>query len=304
MWGVLLSGFQSVVSGQQLQHHPKNLLECKLSSSPKDYYKLRVGRNNACFNKSSWWVWCVHKFENHRGGSPIRSHLYLYRIRTPSCKSALDFSLPSLTNTTQSLLDQNEIRWEETQRLFPHQNSALCPPRIIHRPEERPDRPISARPFPAAGRRKAACAPASPREGQGLVARITCTSVICEPSARRIFSVLVGYGLSRCLYNHCFRGRAMSCRACRLCRTFPPFCRALGQPERRGRELRPPLWPRGSRLHASQPAWTPAPRARTWRRHWRCQSADGLGVTGQGHQLYTERSGGGGERSWSQRLES
>lgn len=43
MWGVFLPGFQSVVSGQQLQHHPKNLLECKLSSSPKDYYKLRVG---------------------------------------------------------------------------------------------------------------------------------------------------------------------------------------------------------------------------------------------------------------------
>lgn len=170
----------------------------------------------------------------------------------------------------------------------------LCPvpPRIIHRPEEHPDRPISARPFPAAGRRRAACAPAAPREGQGLVAPITCTSVICEPSARRIFSVLVGYGLSRCLYNHCFRGRAMSCRACRLCRTFPPFCRALRQRERRGCEPRPPLRPRGSCLHASQPAWTPVPRARTWRRHWRCQREDGQGVTGQGHQLYTERGWG------------
>lgn len=28
---------------------------------------------------------------------------------------------------------------------------------------------------------------------------ITCTSVICEPRAKSIFSVLVGYGLSRCL---------------------------------------------------------------------------------------------------------
>lgn len=53
--------------------------------------------------------------------------------------------------------------------------------------------------------------------------QLTCTSVICEPSARRIFSVFVGYGLSRCLYSHCFKGRAMSCRACRLCRTFPGF---------------------------------------------------------------------------------
>ena len=170
--------------------------------------------------------------------------------------------------------------------------SELCPVSALHHPQAGGPRgasgPAGLGPsFPSSGEEKGGLRPglASPREGQGLVAPITCTSVICEPSARRIFSVLVGYGLSRCLYNHCFRGRAMSCRACRLCRTFPPFCRALGQRERRGREPRPP-----PRHHASQPVWTPVPRARTWR----CQGADGLGVTGQGHQLYTERGRGGG----------
>lgn len=60
-------------------------------------------------------------------------------------------------------------------------------------------------------------------ERPGAEAARTWTKVICEPRARRIFSVLVGYGLSLCLYSHCFRGRAISCRACLLCRTFPPF---------------------------------------------------------------------------------
>lgn len=30
MWGVLLSGFQSVVLGQQLQHHPQELVRMQI----------------------------------------------------------------------------------------------------------------------------------------------------------------------------------------------------------------------------------------------------------------------------------
>lgn len=180
--------------------------------------------------------------------------------------------------------------------------SALCPVPALHHPQaggpRGASRPAGLGPsFPSSGEEKGGLRAglASPREGQGLVAPITCTSVICEPSARRIFSVLVGYGLSRCLYNHCFRGRAMSCRACRLCRTFPPFCRALGQRERRGREPRPPR-PRGSRLHASQCG--PLSRAR----------GRGGGFRGARAQMAWESQdkatsfilkggGGGGERS-------
>ena len=57
----------------------------------------------------------------------------------------------------------------------------------------------SAGPVPPArlGRRQAGVGANTPRAGSS--AAVTCTSVICEPSAKRIFSVLVGYGLSRCL---------------------------------------------------------------------------------------------------------
>ena len=47
----------------------------------------------------------------------------------------------------------------------------------------------------------------------------TCVSDMCDSIASCCLSALLGYGLLRCLYNQCFRGRAMSCMVERFCLT-------------------------------------------------------------------------------------
>lgn len=48
----------------------------------------------------------------------------------------------------------------------------------------------------------------------------TCVLVIWESRARISFSSLEGYGLSRFLHSHCFKGLVMFCIVCRFCRIF------------------------------------------------------------------------------------
>ena len=227
MRGALLPGFHSVVRGQQLTRHPKNVLETQSTVPGQDLLRTPGwvgGGGSVCCNEPSG-----DPDANHCGAAPAGAAAACM-ARTASQSSALAFARPSFASATRPPPEDGRRR-----RNSPDHRSGPGP--APHQPQaerrQRPDGRSRAHPCPAAGGAEPPRS-ASPREGRGSWAPITCTSVICEPSARRIFSVLVGYGLSRCLYSHCLRGRAMSCRACRLCLTFPPFCRALGHRERRG----------------------------------------------------------------------
>lgn len=134
--------------GQQLTHHPKNVLEIQSTVPGQDLLRTPGwvgGGGSVCFNEPSG-----DPDANHCGVVPAGATAACM-ARTPQ-SSALAFALPSLARATRPLLRQASGRRSETQQL----------PRPPLRPWARPapasgraaaasGRPVSAHPCPAAG---------------------------------------------------------------------------------------------------------------------------------------------------------
>lgn len=149
--------------GQQLTHHPKNVLEIQSTVPGQDLLRTLGwvgGGGSVCFNEPSG-----DPDANHCGVVPA-GVTAACMARTPSQSSALAFALPSLASATRPLLRQASGRRSETQKL----------PRPPLRPWARPapasgraaaasGRPVSGPPVPSGGRSRAAAQPRRGRAG-------------------------------------------------------------------------------------------------------------------------------------------